>query len=74
MISAAQSGPMFADGATADCVSLNEAALECVVLGNAVAVDIGEQAQRQSIGDWLAQFVIIPVLRAHQNQRALDLQ
>src|SRR3974390_3162565 len=51
----------------------NEAALKGVVLGHRSAVEVGELAQRQSIGDTFAQLAIVPVLQPHQNQRAEDL-
>jgi hypothetical protein len=37
------------------------------------AVEVGELTQHQSIGDPFAQFAIVPVLDAHENQRAQDL-
>ena len=43
------------------------------MLGYRPAVEAGELAQRQSIGDPFAQLAIVPVLDAHENQRAQDL-
>ena len=42
----------------------DEAALERIVLRHRRAVEVGELAQRQSIGDPLAQLAIVPVLDA----------
>jgi hypothetical protein len=39
-----------------------------------LAVEVGEPAQRYSIGDAFAQLAIIPVLQAHQNQCAQHLR
>ena len=50
-----------------------EAAIECIVLGHRLAVEISELAQHQSVGDPFAQLAIVPVLDAHENQRAQDL-
>src|ERR1700694_1824672 len=41
--------------------------------GTGQTIEVGELAQRASIGNPLAQFAIIPVLDAHENQRAQDL-
>jgi len=51
-----------------------EAAVEGVMLGHRIAVEIGELTQRQAVGDPLAQLAIIPVLEAHQHQRAQHLR
>jgi hypothetical protein len=51
-----------------------EAAVEGVMLGHRIAVEIGELAPRQSVGDPFAQLAIIPVLDAHQNERAQHLR
>src|SRR5580704_8070283 len=51
-----------------------EAAVEGVMLGHLLAVEIGEPAQRYSIGDAFTQLAIIPVLQAHQNERAQRLR
>src|SRR6202162_3230395 len=50
-----------------------EAAVEGVMLGPRSAVELGELPQRQSVGDAFAQLAIIPVLEAHQNERAQHL-
>ena len=50
-----------------------EAAVEGVMLGHLLAVEIGERSQRYSIGDAFAQLAIIPVLQAHQNECAQHL-
>ena len=36
-------------------------------------IEVRELAQRASVGNPLAQFAVIPVLDAHENQRAKDL-
>src|SRR5450631_2257732 len=46
---------------------------ECIVSRHRQTIEIGELAQRASIGNPLAQFAIVPVLDAHENQRAQDL-
>jgi hypothetical protein len=51
----------------------DKGALKRVVLGHCLAIEVGERAQRQSIGDPFAQFAIVPVLDAHENQRTQDL-
>ena len=51
-----------------------EAAVEGIMPGHLLAVEIGELTQRYSIGDAFAQLAIIPVLQAHQNQRAQHLR
>src|SRR6516225_9985793 len=51
-----------------------EAAVEGVMLGYLLAVEIGELAQRYSIGDAFAQLAIIPVLHPHQNECAQHLR
>src|SRR5207248_6067965 len=50
-----------------------EAAAECVVLGHPIAVEVGKLAQRQSVGDPFVQLAIVPVLDAHEDQRAKNL-
>jgi hypothetical protein len=47
--------------------------VERIVSWNRQAIEVGELAQRASIGNPLAQFAIVPVLDAHENQRAQDL-
>jgi hypothetical protein len=42
--------------------------------GHLLAVEIGELTKRYAIGDAFAQLTIIPVLQAHQNQRAQHLR
>jgi hypothetical protein len=51
----------------------HERPLERIVLGHRLAVELCESAQRVAVGDPLAQLAIIPVLDAHQNQRAQHL-
>jgi hypothetical protein len=51
-----------------------EAAVEGVMLGHLLAVEIGERSPRYAIGDAFAQLAIIPVLHPHQNQRAQHLR
>src|SRR5215470_834938 len=51
-----------------------EAAVEGVMLGNLLAVEVGELAQRYSVGDAFTQLAIIPVLDPHQNQGAQRLR
>ena len=51
----------------------DKAALERVLLGHRLAIEIGEPSQRDAIGNPFAQFAIIPVLDPHENQRAQDL-
>jgi hypothetical protein len=50
-----------------------DAAVEGIVLGYLVAVEISELPQGHSVGDALAQLAIIPVLDAHQKERAHHL-
>src|ERR1700682_2393262 len=50
-----------------------EAAVECIVSRHRQTIEIRELAQCASIGNPLAQFAIVPVLDAHENQRAQDL-
>ena len=45
-----------------------EAAVEGVMFGHRIAVEIGELTQRHTVGDPFAQFAIIPVLHPHQSQ------
>src|ERR1700681_672564 len=54
-------------------VSRVEAAVECIVSRHRQTIAIRELAQCASIGNPLAQFAIVPVLDAHENQRAQDL-
>jgi hypothetical protein len=51
----------------------SEAAAERIVSRNRQTIEVGELAQRASIGNPLAQFAIVSVLDAHENQRAQDL-
>src|SRR6266851_1803308 len=51
----------------------SEAAVERIVSRHRQTIEVGELAQGASIGNPLAQFAIIPVLDAHENQRAQDL-
>src|SRR3984957_7422856 len=50
-----------------------EAAAERIVLGYPITVEVGKLTQHQSVGDPFAQFTIVPVLDAHENQRAQNL-
>ena len=50
-----------------------EAAVERVVSRHRQTIEVGELAQCASVGNPLAQFAIVPVLDAHQNQRAQHL-
>src|ERR1700674_1997092 len=51
----------------------SEAAGECIMSRHRQTIEVGELAQGASIGNPLAQFAIVPVLDAHENQRAQDL-
>src|SRR2546422_5069937 len=51
-----------------------EGAVERILLGDGLAVKLGKAAQREAIVDALLQFAIIPVLDAHENQRAEHLR
>src|SRR3989449_10898048 len=51
-----------------------EGPVEGVVLGDQVAVKLRKSAQRVAIVDALAQFAIVPVLDAHESQRAQGLR
>ncbi len=51
-----------------------EGAVERVVLRDPLALELGERPQRVAIGDPFPQFPVVPVLHAHQNQRAQDLR
>src|ERR1039458_9597761 len=51
-----------------------EGPVEGVVLGDKVAVKLRKAAQRVAIVDPLAQFAIVPVLDAHESQRAQGLR
>src|SRR5450759_732217 len=51
-----------------------ESPVESVVLGDQVAVKLRKAAQRVAIVDPLAQFAIVPVLDAHESQRAQGLR
>ena len=51
----------------------DKGAVERIVLGHRLAIEIGEPAQRVSVGDPFAQFAIIPVLDTHEDQRAQHL-
>lgn len=44
-----------------------------VVLGNAIAVEMREQAQGVTIGDSFSQFAVVQILYPHENQRAQNL-
>ena len=50
-----------------------EATVERIVEGHRPTIEVGKLAQRESVGNALAQFAIGPVLDAHQNQRAQHL-
>ena len=50
-----------------------EAAVERIVSRHWQTIEVRELAQCASVGNPLAQFAIVPVLDAHQNQRAQDL-
>src|SRR5213593_3024498 len=50
-----------------------ERLVERIVLGNQLAVEAGELPQRVSIIDTFAQFAVIPILDAHQDQRPQNL-
>src|SRR6516164_2965479 len=50
-----------------------EAAVERVMSRHRHTIEVRELAQCVSIGNPLAQFAIVPILDAHQNQRAQDL-
>src|SRR5260221_2152319 len=50
-----------------------EAAMERIVSRHRQTIEVRELAQCASIGNPLAQFAIVPVLDAHENQRAQDL-
>src|SRR5712691_10040784 len=50
-----------------------EAAVERIVLGYRITVEVSKLTQHQSVSDPFAQFAIVPVLDAHENQRAQDL-
>src|SRR5260370_39823409 len=54
-------------------VSRVKAAVERIVSRHRQTIEVGELAQGASIGNPLAQFAIVPVLNAHENQRAQDL-
>src|SRR6266702_1780460 len=51
----------------------DEAALKRVVFGHPRAVEVSKLTQHQSVGDPFAQLAIVPVLDAHENQRAQGL-
>src|SRR5580704_17696000 len=51
-----------------------EGPVEGVVLGDKVSVKLRKSAQRVAIVDALAQFAIVPVLDAHESQRAYGLR
>src|SRR5713226_9813281 len=51
-----------------------EGAFERILLGDWLAVKLGKAAQREAIVDALLQFAIIPVLDAHENERAEHLR
>src|ERR1700751_4519726 len=51
-----------------------ESAVEGIMLGHLLAVEIGERSQRYSTDDAFAQLAIIPVLHPHQNQCAQHLR
>ena len=52
---------------------LDKRPVEGVMFGHRITVEIRELAQRQSISNPLTQLAIVPILDAHQNQRAQDL-
>jgi hypothetical protein len=51
-----------------------ETAVERVVFGHRIPVEIGKLTQRHTVGDPFTQLAIIPILDAHQNQRAQHLR
>jgi hypothetical protein len=51
----------------------SEATVECIMSRHRQTIKVGELAQGASIGNPLTQFAIVPVLDAHENQRAQDL-
>src|SRR6185436_1666556 len=51
-----------------------EGPIEGVVLGDKLAVKLRKSAQRVAIVDALTQFAIVPVLDAHEGQRAQRLR
>ena len=51
-----------------------EGAVEGIVLGNGVAIEKRKGAQGEAIVDALAQVAVIPILDAHENQRAQGLR
>src|ERR1700693_5921738 len=51
-----------------------EGAVEGVVLGHAMAVEVGEGAQGIAIVDAFAQLAIVPVLDAHQDEGTQSLR
>src|SRR6202048_92877 len=70
--------PSSSSRAIIDCLERlgrepGEAAVECIVSRHRQTIEIRELAQCASIGNPLAQFAIVPVLDAHENQRAQDL-
>ena len=48
--------------------------IEGIVLGNRMTVELRKTAQGQAIVNALAQFAVVPVLDAHENQRAQNLR
>src|SRR5258708_34658356 len=50
-----------------------EVTVECAMSRHRQTIEVGELAQCASVGNPLAQFAIVPVLDAHQNQRAQHL-
>src|ERR1039458_2777911 len=51
-----------------------EGAVEGVVLGHAVAVEVGKAAQGIAVVDAFAQLAIVPVLDAHEDEGAQGLR
>jgi hypothetical protein len=50
-----------------------EGAIESIVLRYGVTIELREATQREPVIDALAQFAVVPVFDAHENQRAQDL-
>jgi hypothetical protein len=49
-------------------------AVKGIVFGHGMAVKVGKAAQRVAVIDAFAQLAVIPVLDAHENQRAQSLR
>ena len=53
---------------------LEKGAVESIMFGNGVAVEVSKATQGEAVVDTLTQFAIVPVFDPHQNQRAQDLR